>query len=302
MTGDVDSDGCDDIVVGGPQDPVANANSGSTSGPGYVFLIPASEVASGCSGSAEYAYYYGEDDGDAAGYSVDFVDYNGDGDSEILIGAPLADSEAGAVYVAEGDEVGLVDLGSDMVTYTGESGSDRAGWSVANAGDFNDDGYEDVIIGAYGNDDGANNAGSVYLILGPRSISETEIDLDTSDVQITGTSNGDGAGYDVASAGDVNDDGYGDLLIGAWKDDDGANNAGTTFVLLGGPVSFSTFALSSADAIFSGNANGDLSGAVLAGGQDVNDDGLDDILIGAYYADDGGNHSGAAYLILGLGQ
>ena len=301
LSGDVDGDGCDDVLVGGPQDPVANASSGSTSGPGYAFLVPAAEVNSSCSGSSVYTYYYGEDDGDAAGYSVDFIDYNGDGDDELLIGAPLADSEAGAVYVAEGDETTFfVALGDAMVTYTGESSDDRAGWSVANAGDVNDDGYEDVIIGAYSNDDGGNNSGSAYLILGPRSITGSVVDLDDADAQITGASNGDGAGYDVASAGDLNGDDYDDLLIGAWKNDEGGTNAGATFVLYG-PVSGS-LGLSSADALLEGDAARDLAGAVLAGGHDVNDDGYDDILVGAYYADDGGTNSGAAYLILGLGQ
>ena len=66
-TGDTDGDGCTDILVGAPQDPVANASSGSTSGPGYAFLLPAAEIASGCTGASVYTYYYGEDDGDAAG-------------------------------------------------------------------------------------------------------------------------------------------------------------------------------------------------------------------------------------------
>jgi hypothetical protein len=305
MYGDVDGDDCDDILVGAPQDPVANASAGSTNGEGYVILVPGAYASSGCGGSGSLVLYYGEEDGDAAGYVMGFVDTDGDGDSEVLIGAPQADlgegSASGAVYLSPGDETSfLVELGDDMLSFAGESKNDRLGWSLAGGGDTNDDGYQDILMGSTQDDDGANNAGAVYVFLGPVSISETEIDVDDADAKLTGEAKNDGAGYAVDFGGTLNDDDYDDILVGAWKEDTGATDAGATYVLFG-PVTGS-ISLSSADAVLYGESTSDQSGAVLAGGADVNDDGLDDILVGARYADPGGTSSGAAYLILGLGQ
>ena len=151
---------------------------------------------------------------------------DGDGSSEVLISAPLANlgggNSSGAVYLSEGDESSSsMELGTDMVSFIGESNNDRAGWSLAGGGDVNDDGYEDILIGAYLEDEGGSNAGAAYLILGPISVSETQIDLSSADAKITGASNSDGAGYSVGFGGTLNDDDNDDLLIGVWKDDNG---------------------------------------------------------------------------------
>jgi hypothetical protein len=305
MRGDVDGDGCSDIMVGAPQDPVANSSSGSVAGEGYVILIPGASSSSSCGGSGSLILYYGEEDGDAAGYSLGFVDTDGDGESEVLIGAPQADigavSKSGAVYLSDAQETSFfVALGDGMVTFAGESINDRAGWSVSGSGDTNGDGYEDILIGAWQDDDGANNAGAVYLVLGPVSISGSDFDLAGADAKLTGSTAGDGAGYAVDFGGQLNEDEFDDILVGAWKQDDGGTDAGSTYVLLG-PVTGS-ISLSDADAVLSGDSSSDQSGTFVQGGEDVNGDGFDDILIGARYADDGGTNSGAAYLVLGLGQ
>ena len=106
--------------------------------------------------------------GDAPGYSLAFQ-IDGDGSSEVLIGAPLANlgggNSSGAVYLSE-ESSSSMELGTDMVSYMGESNNnDRAGWSVAGGGDVNDDGYEDILIGAYLEDEGASN-GAAYLHFG----------------------------------------------------------------------------------------------------------------------------------------
>ena len=124
--------------------------------------------------------------------------------------------------------------------------------------------------------------------------------LADADAKVTGGSTNDGAGYAVAFGGKLDDDDYDDVVIGAWKEDRGGTDAGAAYVMLG-PISGSV-SLDSADALLAGAASADQAGSILSAGLDVNDDGFDDVLVGARYADDGGSNSGAAYLIFGLGQ
>jgi hypothetical protein len=101
-------------------------------------------------------------------------------------------------------------------TATGEAANDYFGTSAASAGDVNGDGYDDVIVGANRNDDGGLGAGKAYLYLG----SSSGISASAS-WTATGEAAGDYFGYSVASAGDVNGDGYDDVIVSAHLNDDG---------------------------------------------------------------------------------
>ncbi len=125
------------------------------------------------------------------------------------------------------------DLSAADASFLGEDAFDRPGWSVAPAGDVNGDGYDDILIGASGDDDGGNSAGQTYLILGKTTGWAMDTDLSAADASFWGEDTYDYSGWSVAPAGDVNGDGYDDILIGAYQDDDGGSDAGQTYLILG---------------------------------------------------------------------
>jgi len=250
--------------------------------------------------------FWGESAIDYSGICVATAgDVNGDGYDDFLIGAYRNDdggSDAGQTYLILGKAGGWT-MDTSLSTadaFWGEHGGDRSGYSVATAGDVNGDGYDDFLIGAYANDDGGSGAGQTYLILGKAGGWTMDTSLSTANASFWGEHLGDYSGYSVATAGDVNGDGYDDFLIGAYRNDDGGSDAGQTYLILGkaGGWTMDT-SLSTADASFWGEHLGDYSGYSVATAGDVNGDGYDDFLIGAYANDDGGSGAGQTYLILG---
>jgi hypothetical protein len=130
------------------------------------------------------------------------------------------------------------DLSNADASFWGEHAGDESGHSVASAGDVNGDGLDDFLIGAR-RDVEHSGAGRTYLILGRVAADwGTDFDLSNADASFLGEHAYDFCGWSVASAGDVNGDGWDDLLIGAMGDDDGGDEAGQTYLLLGtGPMS-----------------------------------------------------------------
>ena len=254
------------------------------------------------------ASFWGESFEDYSGYSVARAgDVNGDGFDDILIGAWGDDnnnhSYAGQTYLILGKSSGWAmdtDLAASKASFWGEHTFDFSGQSVAGAGDVNGDGYDDILICATGNDEGAANSGQTYLILGKASGWAMDTNLSDSDASFWGENQDDLSGGSVASAGDVNGDGYDDILIGADGKDDGGNDAGQTYLILGKASGWAMDTdLSTSDASFWGEDAGDGSGISVAGAGDVNGDGYDDILIGAFRSNIGSPDSGRTYLILG---
>jgi hypothetical protein len=191
-------------------------------------------------------------------------------------------------------------LSAADASFWGEDGGDVAGRSVASAGDVNGDGYDDFLIGAPWDEDGGVQAGQVYLILGKEMGWTMDTNLSAADASFWGEDGLDNAGFSVASAGDVNGDGYDDFLIGAPWDEDGGSGAGQVYLILGQASADwgMDFDLLGADASFWGEESWDDAGCSVTSG-DVNGDGYDDILIGADMNSDGGYHAGQTYLLLG---
>ncbi|MCK5772682.1 MAG: FG-GAP repeat protein, partial [Thermoplasmata archaeon] len=301
--GDVNGDGYDDILIGA----FGDDDGGSKAGQTYLIFGKVSGWIMDQDLSTADASFIGEDAFDYSGYSVSGAgDVNGDGYEDILIGAYRDDdggSKAGQTYLILGKASSWsmdTDLSNADASFIGEDTSDESGNSVSGAGDVNGDGYDDILIGAHYDSDGGSDAGQTYLILGKASGWSMDTDLSNADASFIGEDTSDQSGYSVSGAGDVNGDGYDDLIIGATRDDDGGSEAGQTYLILGKSSGWSMdIDLSTADASFIGESVNDFSGETVSGAGDVNADGYDDILIGSRFNDDGGISAGQTYLILG---
>jgi hypothetical protein len=254
------------------------------------------------------ASFWGETAADYAGQSVACAgDVNGDGYDDILVGAygnDLGSRMSGQTYLIFGKDVDWamdVDLSESDASFIGEDRDDNSGRSVACAGDVNGDGFDDILIGAYQNYEGGEWAGQTYLIFGKDSGWVMGMDLSTADASFVGEDVWDYSGWSVASAGDVNGDSYDDILIGAyWNHENQKWEAGQTYLIFGKISGWSMDTeLSAVDASFLGEYNYDHCGWSVASAGDVNNDGYDDILIGARDNDDGGGNAGKTYLIFG---
>jgi len=235
--------------------------------------------------TADITFQGGADD-DHLGISVSSAgDVNGDGYKDIIVGAYRADgggTNRGQAYIYYG--------GSPMdniadVTFTGLANNDYLGTFSSSAGDVNGDGYDDVIIGAPFAAAGGIYRGQAYIYYGGSPMDNI------ADVTFTGGADSDELGCSVASAGDVNGDGYNDVIIGAWKVDAGGTDIGEAYIYYGGTPMDST-----ADITFQGIANSDYFGRNVASAGDVNSDGYDGVIVGAFCADAGGTDRGEAYL------
>src|SRR3982751_4450412 len=165
------------------------------------------------------------------------------------------------------------------------------GWQVAPAGDVNGDGFTDLIVGDPSNSSVAQFAGRAYLFVGPLT---SDIDTSKAIATISAEAFGDNLGFSVASAGDVNGDGFDDILIGARSNDDNGIQSGRVYLFYG-PVSGS-LAATSADAIIFGAAFNEVGRAVAPAG-DLNDDGFGDIVLGTDAA--GTNGRGQVFIFNG---
>ncbi len=232
-------------------------------------------------------------------------DLNGDGIHDILVGLFDANN-AGQTCVVFGSKEpwpAVIDCskldGSNGFVLDGIHPDDRSGYSISGAGDVNGDGIDDILIGAYR----ANNyKGQSYVIFGNKELWPAVIDLfslnGVNGFTIAGINAGDDSGYSVSGAGDINEDGIADILIGA----DLANDKiGQSYVVFGKKNPwFAHFNLSSLNGGNGFTINGvkpnDRSGSAVSGAGDVNGDGIPDILIGAPGAN---NKIGQSYIVFG---
>ncbi|MBS0350221.1 MAG: FG-GAP repeat protein [Proteobacteria bacterium] len=282
-TGDINKDGYDDILIGDQNwfgNQLAAACSYLVFGAASDFKNPfdLSDVSSDSfSFVAETLGYF------AVGWAGDI---NGDGYADMCLGNQVA----GRGYVVFGgigvgsSGINLDNLnGKDGFILNGESGG-NTGWSVNGAGDINVDGYADLIIGAYSaSPDGKTNAGRSYVVFGGPTINNTTglitlMDLDGNNgFKIDGERAGDQSGCSVNAAGDVNGDGYDDVLIGA-----STSTGEQSYVVFGKPGigQGGVLNLTSLDGSNGFKLLG--AGTSVSSAQDFNQDGYADILLGSF--------------------
>lgn len=314
--GDLDLDGVQDLAVGARSDDDGGEDAGAT----YIlFMNPdltvksASKISATTGGLGTGVL----DAGDFFGYSLASPgDLNNDGIQDLTVGAPNDDDgnlDAGAFYNLFLDRTGAVQSFQKVSNTTGGltpgnlglplSEGDFFGQAAGAIGDFNDDGFADVALGAPRDDDGGNNQGALWLLSleqGGSVASTTKISA--PDLPLGTLSPGDEfGGRHVANIGDLDGDGRDELAVGAFHDDDGGTNTGALYTLFFND-DLSVRDVQKISALEGGLteslADEDLFGMTVAPLGDLDGDGIPDIAVGNNRDDDGGDDTGAVFFFL----
>ena len=289
--GDTDDDGLDDLWVSAP-------SYDGSAGAVYLVQSPASGEVDLCLASA---LLEGEASSDAAGPVAGGGDVDGDGQPDVLVGAPKNDeagTNAGRAYLFLGPVSGTASLGDADTILEGEDSQAYAGSSVGYVGDGDGDGLDDVFVASPGGTTGGWTTGSAYLV-GGGTLSDyvgSAISLAGADASFEGEAAADNAGWFIAAGGDLDGDGASDFLVGAPAEDATASDAGALYLVLG-PVSGTEDLATSWIKIGSEQA-GDALGSTASFAGDLDGDGLDDLLLGAPGDGTTASDAGAALLFL----
>ncbi len=281
--GDVNGDGYSDVIVGA----WAYDNGETDEGRAYVYHGSATGISTTAAATVESNQASAN-----MGYSVASAgDVNGDGYSDVIVGATLYDNgeaDEGAAFVYHGSATSISTTAA--ATLESNQATAQMGISVASAGDVNGDGYSDVIVGAYQYDNGETDEGAAFVYHG----SATGI-ITSAAATVEGNQADAWMGVSVASAGDVNGDGYSDVIVGAFRYDNVESNEGAAFVYHGSATGINT---TSAAIVESNQVSAQMGGSVASAG-DVNGDGYSDVIVGAQSYDNGESNEGAAFVYHG---
>ncbi|MCD4657310.1 MAG: choice-of-anchor D domain-containing protein, partial [Planctomycetes bacterium] len=286
--GDFNNDGTSDVLIG--------ARATNSGGNAYIFL-----------GRQDPSSMYDASDADIIistdtgsrflGFSVSYAgDFNNDDIDDIIIGAyGHAHIFFGSSYVSTSFSTSDAD-----VILNGAESADRFGFSVSNAGDVNNDGFDDVIVGAPKENHSGSKSGHAYIFFGS-SDPVSSRDASDADVELIGEDDGDSFGRSVSYAGDINNDGFSDVIVGSPTGNSSNNYSGCAFIFFGGLTMLSEIYSLDADIRINGDDNEDYCGIAVSTLGDVNQDGIEDFIIGALLDDDGGLRSGCAFIFFGKG-
>jgi len=279
--GDVNGDNYDDVLVAsefcGTGDP-------NREGRAYLFLGSASGLATTHAWTLQ-----GTGADESLGWSIASAgDVNKDGYDDVIVGAPWASSHQGRAYVFYGSASGLKAV-ADWIA-GGTTNWTQFGASVASAGDVNGDGFGDVIIGQITMSNSEEEEGRAYVYLGSATgLAATPSWMYENDLA------GSELGESVASAGDVNGDGYSDVIVGGFKYSQPEIKEGVAYLFLGSPSGLSW----TPDWQVESDQQSAEYGQSVASAGDVNQDGYDDVLVGAPWYSNGHNYEGRVYLYYG---
>jgi hypothetical protein len=275
--GDVNGDGFDDVIVG------ASIFDNGQTDEGRVFVYHGS-----VSGLSATPNWTAESDQVSAWFGISVAtagDVNGDGFDDVIVGAQLYDNgqtDEGGAFAYQGSASGL----SATPNWTAESNQADAytGRSVGTAGDVNGDGFDDVIVAAFFYDNGQTDEGRAFVYQGSASGLSVTPDWTAESNQA-----GAGLGFEegVDTAGDMNGDGFDDVIVGAPWYDEGQQDEGAVFVFRGSSSGLSTTPRNRAE----GNQRSAGMGSVGTAG-DVNGDGYAEMIVGAPFYDHGETDEG----------
>lgn len=273
--GDINGDGYDDVILGAP----GYENGQLTEGAVFVYYGTSRGINPTTYTLLERNIVHGQ----FGEYLSGGGDLDGDGYDDIVIGVPQYSTDTinstGSIYVYYGSSSGIKANTPDIISGTHPNG--YFGGSVSMSKDLNGDLYDDIIVGESGASQGQTNEGTVTIVYGgPWGV------LYTASTVIEGNVMGKGLGRAVSGAGDVNGDGYNDVLAGAYN---------SAYVYYGGPWGVETTPATS----LTSNQQNSYFGYSLAGGGDINGDGYDDILIGASSYTNGQSSEGAVFVFNG---
>jgi hypothetical protein len=283
--GDVNGDGFSDVIVG------AHRFDNPELDEGRVFVYHGS--ASGLSTTPNWTAESNQPNAQFGNSVASAGDVNGDGFSDVIVGAPLFDSpeaNEGRVFVYHGSATGL----STSANWTAESNQDFAnfGFSVSSAGDVNGDGFSDVIVGALGFSNGEAFEGAAFVYHGSATGLSTSANWTAESNQASAQ-----FGYSVSSAGDVNGDGFSDVIVGANGFENDQVGEGAVFIYHGSATGLSTTPNWTAV----GNQGNAQFGYSVSSAGDVNGDGFSDVIVGARFFDNGETDEGQAFVYHGSG-